>query len=211
MKKKILWLLAFAGLLGASLLLLRRGPRLEDYQALLEPRLSELAAQRMLVVEAKGDPKSTSQAAFGRLFKAYYGLKGVRKNSLRPPAPRARWTLPSGVDAARWDKIPPSEWTGHFGLPLPEDAAVQLDAGPGTPAAKLETWAQGTVAEILHVGPYDAERPAIDKLHRFIQDQGYVISGPHEEEYVKGPGMFFAGNPKKYLTIIRYEVRKVKK
>jgi hypothetical protein len=30
----------------------------------------------------------------------------------------------------------------------------------------------------------------------------------HEEEYIKGPGMIFAGNPETYLTIIRYPVQK---
>jgi hypothetical protein len=31
--------------------------------------------------------------------------------------------------------------------------------------------------------------------------------GDHEEEYVRGPGMVFAGDPRKYLTIIRLRIR----
>jgi hypothetical protein len=41
-----------------------------------------------------------------------------------------------------------------------------------------------------------------------IADQGYEIAGPHEEEYLRGPGMLFAGDPEGYLTLIRYEVRR---
>jgi len=39
-------------------------------------------------------------------------------------------------------------------------------------------------------------------------DQGYEIAGPHEEEYLRGPGMLFAGDSKGYLTLIRYQVRR---
>ncbi|MDP2984459.1 MAG: GyrI-like domain-containing protein [Candidatus Latescibacter sp.] len=64
------------------------------------------------------------------------------------------------------------------------------------------------MAEILHIGPYDREEPAITRLTAFIKDKGYSIVGDHEEEYLKGPGMFSKGNPEKYYTIIRYRVEK---
>jgi effector-binding domain-containing protein len=64
------------------------------------------------------------------------------------------------------------------------------------------------VAEILHIGPYDREEPDIARLTGFIKDNGYSIIGDHEEEYLKGPGMFSKGNPEKYYTIIRYRVKK---
>ena len=38
---------------------------------------------------------------------------------------------------------------------------------------------------------------------------GYEVSGLHEEDYLKGPGFLFAGNPDEYLTLIRYPVSKV--
>ena len=44
--------------------------------------------------------------------------------------------------------------------------------------------------------------PTIEKIKTFISERGYEINGDHEEEYLKGPGMFFKGNPKKYRTII---------
>ena len=74
----------------------------------------------------------------------------------------------------------------------------------------LTTWEYGDVAEMLHVGPYDREEPTIAKLKQFIKECGYEIVGEHEEEYLKGPGMFSKGNPDKYLTIIRYRVKKTK-
>ncbi|MGB2907684.1 MAG: GyrI-like domain-containing protein [Candidatus Aminicenantaceae bacterium] len=60
---------------------------------------------------------------------------------------------------------------------------------------------------VLHIGPYSEEEPTIKRLHQYILAQGYEIAGPHEEEYLKSPGM---GNipPEEYQTIIRYSVRK---
>jgi effector-binding domain-containing protein len=52
----------------------------------------------------------------------------------------------------------------------------------------------------------EKERPPVERLLRFIADQAYVIVGPHEEEYLRGPGM--AANPADYWTIIRYQVKK---
>ena len=70
----------------------------------------------------------------------------------------------------------------------------------------IRTWEYGMVAEVLHVGSYSSEEPDIRRLTDFIASQGYRVIGDHEEEYVKGPGVFFAGDPAKYLTIIRLRV-----
>lgn len=189
-------------LVGASVLfMMPRGPRLEDMKHLLEPRITTLADQRVLVVEAKGDPAEVAGEAFSLLFKTYFKLKGVPKGP-KQPAPRARWPL--SLDA------PKQEWVGRYAMPVPEDVNSLGDVPSEEPGlwARLATWQYGQVAEILHVGPYEREEPAIRTLMQFIKDSGYVITGEHEEEYVKGPGLFSRGNPEKYMTIIRYRVKK---
>lgn len=161
--------------------------------SLKAPRLAIKPDQKMLVVEAKGDPNTAGQAAFGLLFKTFFSLPGVQM-----AAPRARWSSRDrGADAK-------SEWTGYYALPLPA-SVTGLPAG--IQGVKIEVWSYGEVAEILHVGPYAAEGPTIQALHKFIADQGYVIAGLHEEEYLVGPGM---GNapPESYRTLIRYQVKK---
>ena len=74
---------------------------------------------------------------------------------------------------------------------------------------EITTWPYGDVVEMLHVGACDREEPTIAELTPFIQDCRCEIVGGHEEEYLKGPGLFSKGNPEKYLTIIRYRVKKV--
>ncbi|MBU2555055.1 MAG: hypothetical protein KKF98_11405 [Bacteroidetes bacterium] len=159
-----------------------------------------MKSQKMVVVEAKGDPNVVGGKAFRLLFKTYFKIKGTSKGP-KQPAPRARW--PRSLD------IPKSEWVGFYAMPVPEQT-VQLPVYKAETGLKVEltTWEYGDVAEILHIGPYSKEESAIKRLVDFIKEQGYEIVGNHEEEYIKGPGMFLKGNPEKYITIIRYRVKK---
>lgn len=85
---------------------------------------------------------------------------------------------------------------------------IEKDSLPPNGRLKLTTWSYGPTAEILHLGPYAGETATIARLKAFITNQGYRIVGMHEEEYLKGPGLFGKGNPLKYQTLIRYRVQK---
>ena len=85
------------------------------------------------------------------------------------------------------------------GIELPPQAAT------GAYPLRLETLRYGTVAEIVHFGPYETETPTIERLLSYIADQGYSVAGPHEEEYIRGPGLPLR-SPRRYITIIRYQV-----
>ena len=135
----------------------------------------------------------------GELFKTYWKLK-KQVEGLENAAPLARWPL--GLDT------PKDKWVGIYGLPVPDEVEKLPESDGEGPEVRLEHWEYGETAEILHVGSYSDETPTIERLHKFIEEQGYAIAGPHEEEYIKGPGMFFKGNPDKYKTIIRYQVKK---
>lgn len=184
----------------AAVPFLVRGPDLSGYQHLKNPQIRFMENQKVLVVEAAGAPEVVGGKAFGLLFRTYFKLKGAPKGP-KQPAPRARWPIsPDTVKTA---------WRGLYAMPVPAGITTlpPYKALSGI-SVRLETWEYGDVAEILHVGPYDREKPSIERLQAFIQSGGYEAIGDHEEEYLKGPGMFFRGNPEKYQTIIRYRVRK---
>jgi hypothetical protein len=185
------------------LLSMMRGPDPAQFEYLKEPQVRILPDQRVIQVEGKGEPEVVGSQAFGLLFKTYFQLKGVPKGP-RQPAPRARWPL--SLDT------PKGQWIGRYAMPVPEsvDSLPGPETGESGLRVSLTTWDYGEVAEILHVGPYDREEPTISKLTQFVKESGYEPLGEHEEEYIKGPGMFSQGNPDKYLTIIRYRVKKVK-
>ena len=201
MKKIILGVIVLV-LAAAALLayFATRGPDLTAYEHLKEPAISTRPPQKMIVVEAKGDPNAVAGEVFETLYGLYYGTEGVPSWPL--PAPRARW--PASPDQ------PMEEWIGIYGLPVPDTvtALPEHTAVPGM-AVSLTTWTYGEVAELLYIGPYDEERPALQRLRDYIDESGYAFVGAHEEEYLKGPGMFFRGNPDDYVTILRYEVTPV--
>jgi effector-binding domain-containing protein len=162
---------------------------LSAYEKLKDPAIVTMPATKMLVVEAKGDPNVAGQQAFGLLFKTFFSIPGAR---MAPP--RARWF----GDV----KTPKDQWVGQYALPVPDAATLP----PGSGGAKIEVWEYGEVAEILHAGSYADEPPTVERLMKFIASQGYVVAGPHEEEYLRGPES--GPDATQYRTIIRYQVKK---
>jgi hypothetical protein len=189
--------IVIVGMLVVAGYFMFKGPDLSKYTPLQQPALITMPDQKMLVVEARGPAGVIAGKSIGLLYKAIFKIKGAK---MAPP--RARWPLPLETS--------PDQWIGIFGLPVPDSTAkvpeVKVDSGYNL---RVETWAYGQVAQILHVGPYDKESPTVERLKKFIAESGYEIAGPHEEEYVKGPMWFMMGDPEKYYTIIRYQVRPV--
>jgi hypothetical protein len=181
-------------------LALAQDPALEQIEHLKEPRIYERPAERMLVVTASGDPNVVGAAAFGLVFQLYFSIPETPKAS-GFQFPRARW--PASLDT------PKTGWVGRYALPVPQAvAALPEHQAPEGLVASLDEWEYGEVAEILHIGPYTEEAPTIERLLAFVRASGYVTLAGHEEEYVRGPTMSGPGEPERYLTILRYRVRK---
>jgi hypothetical protein len=70
---------------------------------------------------------------------------------------------------------------------------------------RLERFEEGLAAQILHVGPYEAEGPTIERLHAFAREQGCTPVGKHHEIYMSDPRR---AAPEKWKTILRHPVRK---
>jgi len=201
MKRAIILLtvLAVVVVIVGAVLWLRSGPDASQFADLKDPRLTRRPDERMLVVEATGDPNVVGARAFKQLFSTYYKLDSVSRRQ-RPPAPRARWPKPV--------ETPRQQWVGYYAFPVPAGAALPASATGGELPTSIRTWTYGEVAEVLHVGPYSTEEPDINRLHAFVTSKGYRVVGDHEEEYVRGPGMILAGDPNAYLTIIRLRIEK---
>jgi hypothetical protein len=57
----------------------------------------------------------------------------------------------------------------------------------------------------MHIGPYSEEPPTIIKLHEFIKEQGYELTGNHREIYLSD---MRRTAPEKLKTIIRQPIKK---
>jgi len=162
------------------------------------------------------------QQAIGTLYPVAYTLHfSLRKRGVSAPVGALEglfWIpaedlladTPTGVA----DGPPAGGWRWRLLLRLPEEAGeVEIeqaiaDAARKRPLPALEqlrvlTWEEGDCAQILHVGPYDAEAPTIRRLHDAIGAAGLRTRGQHHEIYLSDPGR---GNPQKTRTVIRQPV-----
>ncbi len=182
-----------------------------------EPVLVDVPAMQFAMVDGAGDPNASKefQDAIGALYGVAYTVKfaakdaGVR-NVLVMPLEGLFWTEGSETF------IPTDKGDWHWTLMLLEPAAVTrklFDEGvrqlrerkdpPALSRVRLERWKEGRAAQILHVGPYAAERPTIERLHAFIRESGYRLSGKHHEIYIGNPQR---SAPEKLKTVIRQPV-----
>jgi hypothetical protein len=90
---------------------------------------------------------------------------------------------------------------------LLSEALAQARAKKGLPALdrlRHERWTEGRCAQTMHVGPYSAEAPSIERLHQAIAEAGYVPRGRHHEIYLGDPRR---SAPDRLRTIIRQPVQ----
>ena len=127
----------------------------------------------------------------------------------------------TGADAAAMEPASPvaaaepaRPWSWRLLLPVPDEASdeevaaaiAEVDRKKAPPAlARLHvlTWEEGPSAQVLHVGPYDAEPATIASLHRAIADAGLRPRGCHHEIYLGDPNR---SAPERLRTIIRQPV-----
>lgn len=65
----------------------------------------------------------------------------------------------------------------------------------------------GRFVSLLHRGPYKELGRSYARALRYARERGYEVELPTREVYLKGPGMIFRGNPRKYLTEILLPIR----
>ena len=69
---------------------------------------------------------------------------------------------------------------------------------------RFEPFAEGRSAQILHIGPFSEEGPTVEKIHRFIKENGFTLTGKHHEIYLSD---IRKKAPEKWKTIIRQPMK----
>ncbi len=162
-----------------------------------DPQILEMPPQKMAVVYGKGAPEKVFTDLMPALYGSVYTLKfDLKKKGL--PTFKV-----SGLRARYPDAhlVPKDEWTMIIGLPIPEDTTSLPQKVPNI-EVKIEAWNYGTSGQVLHLGAYDQEYAPVERLQKFIEENGYEIAGAHEEEYLTSP------DAKVVKTLIRYPVKK---
>ena len=83
------------------------------------------------------------------------------------------------------------------------EACMPVKGGQSRDGIEVRELPAARCVSLLHQGPYDQLSRSYEKALAYVKEQGYTLVAPCREVYLKGPGMFFKGNPKKYLTEIQ--------
>ena len=180
-----------------------------------EPAIVEVPELNFLMIDGHGDPNSAP--AYSEAIEALYTLSYTAKFALkRSPAGLDFTVMPlEGLwwtpDMASFSTAEKSAWDWTVMIMQPEqvseevfEQALQSARSKKQLAAfdrlRLESFAEGLSAQVMFIGPYAEEGPAIARLHAFIAEQGYELAGKHHEIYLSDPRRCA---PEKLKTIIR--------
>lgn len=179
----------------------------------------DVPEMQFLMIDGMGDPGSSPiyADAVAWLYAVSYPIKFSSKNSLGrdyvvPPLEGLWWaddiSAFAGGDRDSWKwtmMIMQPDWVTRSMYEAGVEAAtLKLPIPPTT--IRLESFAEGLSAQILHIGPYADEAPTIARLHNdFLPDNELTENGHHHEIYLGDPRRVA---PEKLKTVLRQPVRK---
>ena len=174
-----------------------------------------------LMIDGRGDPKTSEnyQQALEALYGVAYTLKfDLKKKGVRPgftvmPLEGLWWM----ANRENFDIEDKHNWSCTSMIMQPDHitagqvigAMDQLREKKDPPALdnmRFETYNESLSAQIMHMGPYAEEEPTIEKLHLFVEEQGYNPHKKHHEIYLGDPRRT---KPENLKTVIRQPVTKV--
>jgi len=80
------------------------------------------------------------------------------------------------------------------------ETCIPIKKGKPVPGIDVRELPGGRCVSLLHKGPYPELSRSYAAIMSYCKEKNYEIAVPCREIYLKGPGMFFKGNPKNYLT-----------
>jgi hypothetical protein len=170
-----------------------------------------------LMIDGQGDPNTSPfyQEAVEALFSVAYAIKFKVKKTLAIdygvlPLEGLWWA----DDMAAFSVEDKSDWKWTMMIMQPEfvstalvrDTIAEVKKKTELPALaqlRFVPFTEGKAVQILHVGPFTAEGPTVDKVHAFIDSVG-KRSGKHHEIYLSD---IRKADPAKWKTIIRQPLR----
>jgi hypothetical protein len=187
------------------------------YRATATPQVVDVPDLTFLMIDGHGDPNTSP--AYAEAVQALYAVSYAVKFAIKrsggtdhkvAPLEGLWWALDmtdfSMERKSNWDWTMMIRQPGEATPDLVARTAEETAAKKRIPAARglrLQIYAEGRAAQVLHVGPYAAEAPTIARLHAFISDHGYVFDDrrhKHHEIYLGDPRRT---SPDRLKTIIR--------
>lgn len=198
----------------------------EFYQPKQEPALVTLPPMNYIAVRGKGDPNEAGgdyQKAISVLYAVAYTLKMSPRNGRDIPGffeyvvpPLEGFWQQEGVEGVNYADKAGFSWLSVLRLPDfvgREDFAWAVETAAkkkklDCSGAEFLTLEEGLCVQMLHVGSYDSEPESVEKMDRFLAENGYENDFSemrmHHEIYLSDPNRVA---PEKRKTVIRHPVR----
>jgi hypothetical protein len=197
----------------------------KEWKELYQPsrsewRLVNVPDLQYLMVDGHGDPNTAVEytQALEALYAVAYRLKFFSKKQGRdyvvPPLEGLWWAenmdaFSAARNKSQWDwtmMIMTPDWITHPTFLQAQKAARDNKELPAARKLQLKTYREGLSVQILHLGSYDEEGPALAHLHQeWMPENGFDFNGKHHEVYLNDPRKVA---PDKLKTILRQPVRK---
>jgi hypothetical protein len=193
----------------------------KELKALYNPSAKEVSIvevpdMNFLLIDGKGSPNSPQyKEAVQTLFPLAYALKFMIKKgkgidyTVMPL--EGLWWMD---DMTQFSTERKSEWKWTAMIMQPKyvteadyKAAVEQVRKKKLPAldeVRFECFHEGKAAQIMHIGPFSAEAPNVQKIHAAIKASGHQLSGKHHEIYLNDPSKTA---PEKLKTILRQPMK----
>jgi hypothetical protein len=183
-----------------------------------EPVIVEVPPMQYLMIDGQGDPNTVPAftAAVQSLYTLSYGIRALSKaaGTVYTVMPlEGLWWFENDAPVEGDEHLNDQFiWTAmirqpdHITPEMVEQARIAAaKKKPELPldSVRFETYDEGLSAQIMHLGPYSAEKPTIMRLHAFVEDNGYSLRGKHHEIYLNDPAKVA---PEKVRTVIRYPI-----
>jgi hypothetical protein len=185
-----------------------------------EPTEVRVPKMNFLMVDGRGDPNKSKeyQDAIGALYSLSYTMKFMIKlgttkvEHIVMPLETLWWTdkgvdfLTAGKDTWNWTAMiaQPDHVTENLVSKAIEEIVRKKKDVPALDKVRFEEFDEGLSVQIMHIGPYSAERPNIEKIHKFITDSGHTLRGKHHEIYLSDPNR---SRPEKLKTVVRQPMK----
>ncbi|MCI8847447.1 MAG: transcriptional regulator [Lachnospiraceae bacterium] len=201
----------------------------EFYMPKNKPEIIDIPEMKYIAVRGKGDPNVEGgeyKAAIGLLYGIAFTIKMSKKGSRQiegyfdyvvPPLEGFWWQ--EGIEGVDYGKKEEFCWISVIRLPDfvsekdVEWAVEEAGRKKGQDFSKVEFLVikEGLCVQCMHIGAYDEEPATVDKMNRYLQENGYEddfsAERLHHEIYLSDARRVA---PEKRKTVIRHPVRKVK-
>lgn len=184
-----------------------------------EVSIVELTEMKFLMIDGQGDPNTSPEYndAMETIFPVAYKTKFISKKEKSQDYVvmplEGLWWMDNMEDFSLDDRES-WKWTVMIRQPdfiienIINKAKKEVREKKNPPSLskiRFENFREGLSAQILHIGPYgEAETLTVEKLHGFIEENGYSRRDKHHEVYLSD---MRRTKPEKLKTVIRQPIK----